>query len=106
MPVEQTETPKSKDQQMASEVQNAINNNELPHLYCNGFTVTLTTSDVLLVLKLNDAPVAVLNTSYTVAKTLAGKLGNAIVILEDRTGNTIMTTEEVDTKLHKEKQND
>lgn len=77
----------------------ALSDPELPKLYCNGFIVSVGTGDVFFVLKLNETPVAILNVSYTVAKTLAQKLSSAIANLEDRTGNSIMTTDDVTTKM-------
>lgn len=84
---------------ISTEIQKAVENKELPRLYFNGFATTLSTGDVMLVLKQNDEPVAILNTSYTVAKTLAQKLEGVIVILEDITGNTIMTTEQIENAI-------
>ena len=50
----------------------------------------------MVVLERNGHPVAVLNVSYTVAKTLSMLLGNAIANLEELSGHPIMTTTEVE----------
>jgi hypothetical protein len=68
---------------------------DVPDVYFNGFSVTVGTGDVFVVLKLNNKPVHTLHTSFTVAKTLAQKLGSIVEVLEQRTGRTIMTTDYV-----------
>lgn len=75
-------------------------------LYFNGFINALGSGDVLIELKRNDKPVAFLNTSYTVAKTFAFKLNELVKTLETKSGNTIMTTDNVHSALEgKEKGN-
>lgn len=81
------------------QVKAALQDNNLPTFYFNGFSSTLSTGDILIILKRNDKQVAVLNTSYTVAKTLVHKLGGIIAQLEAKTGNTIMTTDDIGAKL-------
>ena len=93
-------------QKVQKQMDDALNNPELPRLYCNGFIVSIGTGDLFLALKLNETPIAVLNISYTVAKTLAQKVGTAIANLEDRTGNSIMTTEDIAMKLVKDADHD
>ncbi len=70
-----------------------------PDFYFNGFTVNVGTGDVTIVLQKRNEPVAVLQTSFTVAKSLAEGLGFVIAELEKATGNEIMTTSFVETKL-------
>ncbi len=81
------------------DIESALANKEIPHLYFNGFTATSGTGDMIIVLKRNNEPVAVLNASYTVAKTLITNLGNLIVNFENVTENPIMTTTEIDEKI-------
>lgn len=64
-------------------------------LYFNGFTVAIGTGDVVIALQLNGKPIQVLNTSYTVAKTLAEGLSKIIGELEQKTGSTIMTIQTI-----------
>lgn len=91
----QEESTKSEvKQEHQKRIENALAS-DVPHLYFNSFLNALGTSDMLLILERHGRPVAVLNTSYTVAKTLAHKLGQLIVDLEKKTGNTIMTTDDV-----------
>src|SRR5690606_21277628 len=67
----------------------------VPRLYVNGFMNALTPGDVLTVLELNDQPAAVLNMSYTTAKTLAVSLGQIVAQLEHMTGREMLTTHDV-----------
>lgn len=64
-------------------------------VYFNGFVNLLGAGDFTIGLKRNDRVIAVLNTSYTTAKTLAVKLMELIKTLENQTGNTIMTVDQV-----------
>lgn len=74
---------------------------DIPKINFNGIITTLGTGDIMVVLERNAQPVAVLNTSYTVAKTLSVMLGNVIAQLEERSGHTIMTTKEIEQLLEK-----
>ncbi len=64
-------------------------------VYFNGYSLAVGAGDVVIALQLNGQPRLVLNTSYTVAKTLAEGLANSISQLEGMTGTTIMTTQDV-----------
>jgi hypothetical protein len=68
---------------------------DCPKIYFNGFTTSVGAGDVVIALQCNGKPVAVLNASYTLAKTLSVFLANAIGKLEKATGNAIMTTEDI-----------
>ena len=74
-------------------IDSTLDNNDIPMIYFNGFITSLGSGDVLIILRRHDRAVAKLHVSYTVAKTLAEKLGGLIVRLESATGNTIMTTD-------------
>ena len=67
--------------------------------YFNGFSMMVGTGDVVIALQLNGRPTHVLNTSYTVAKTLAVSLTRAIDELERKTKTTIMTTKDVENAI-------
>ena len=69
---------------------------DVPHLSANGLALMLTNGDIMLSLEQNNRPVGTLNLSFTVAKTLAVILGNAIADLESMSGRPIMTTHEID----------
>lgn len=81
------------------EIKNALENKELFSLYFNGFTASIGSGDVLIVLKQQDVPVLILNVSHTVAKTLAVKLGEIMSTFEQRTGSIVMTTDDLRDKL-------
>jgi hypothetical protein len=66
-----------------------------PTTYFNGFAIMVGTGDVVIALQLNGRPTQVMNTSYTVAKTLAESLTKAIDELERKTNTIIMTTKNV-----------
>jgi hypothetical protein len=73
----------------------------IPSFYFNGFANSIGTGDVSLVLTLDAKPVLTLNASYTVAKTLAIKLAQIIQILENTTGQSIMTVDQITGSLAK-----
>lgn len=81
-------------------ITDAIDKN-IETIYFNGFTNALGTSDVIITLQKNGKAITILNASYTVAKTLAMKLSEMISALEDRTGQKILTTTQVEECLKK-----
>jgi hypothetical protein len=83
----------------AADVQAATETDNLPQYYVNSFTVTLGTGDVLIVMKRNGRPLASMQVSYTVAKSLIEVLNGLIARLENRTGNTIMTSKFIEQKM-------
>ena len=72
---------------------------QIPNGYFNGFEMSLTGADVMMVLKLNNNAIVQLNTSFTVAKTLAKKLSKIMEAFESSSNQRIMDTEEVITAL-------
>ena len=80
----------------------AISDSEIPKIYANGFVTGIGNGDSFIMLQLNANPVAVLNLSFTVAKTLALKLGNLIKNVEDKANTVILTTENLSEILAKE----
>jgi hypothetical protein len=83
-------------------LRNALESADVPVFYVNGFVNTMTSGDVLTVLERNGRPVAVLNMSFTVAKTLSVGLGNTIAQLEEKAGQSMLTTQEVGKALERE----
>lgn len=67
----------------------------VPNLYANGYVNLIGTGDVVMVLERNGDPVAILNVSYTVAKSLSRSLGLFIAQIEERSEREIMTTNDV-----------
>jgi hypothetical protein len=77
------------------QIESAITDPNVPNIYCNGFVVTLGTGDILLILKRHDKAIANVSLSYSVAKTLAERLGGMISHLEGKTERTILTTDQL-----------
>jgi len=76
-------------------IDESMKNPEVPKIYANGFVAATGQGDIIVCLQQNGYPTAMLNLSFTLAKTLSLKLGETIKILEEKTGNTIMTSDEV-----------
>jgi hypothetical protein len=68
----------------------------VPVLYFNGYLNNLGVGDVLSVLERNGEPVAILNMSYTIAKSLSVSLGQLITYLEENAGRPMLTASEVE----------
>jgi len=77
------------------QLKSALADRELPTLYFNGFINSIGTGDVVIVLRRHGKPIAILNTSYPVAKTLAEHLGGMIAQFEQQTGKTVMTIDQI-----------
>lgn len=86
-------------QEFARQIQQAEDDPDVPKIYFNGFLNALGAGDVAVTLKRGETPVAVLNMSYTVAKTLAEKLRKLIGNLETITDHNVMTTDETTDKM-------
>ena len=69
---------------------------DVPKIYFNGFINGLSSGDIVSVLELNGQPVAVLNMSFTVAKTLVQSIGSIVADLEEKGGRTMLTTKDVE----------
>jgi predicted KAP-like P-loop ATPase len=80
-------------------IQKAIQSSDIEKVYFNGFSTSIGVGDILITLFKNGEPIKLLNTSFTVAKTLAIKLNEAVQIVEEKTGNTIMTSDFIQSKL-------
>ena len=85
-----------KAQKAQEVIEFSVNSPDIPHLYANGFISALGNGDTLLILQQSGRPIATLNLSFTMAKTLVNKLGQIIKELEKDSGNTIMTTTDMD----------
>ncbi len=79
-----------------NQLKESLESPDIQRIYANGFINAVGNGDVVIVLKNNDKPIATLNLSYTVAKTLSKKLGTTISLLEKNTGNSIMTTDQIE----------
>jgi hypothetical protein len=74
-------------------------NAPIPRMYANGFVIAQSNSDFSLVMMLNGAPTAVVNMSFTSAKTLGEELGKALNNLERGIEQKILSMDEVTTKM-------
>ena len=74
--------------------QMALDNPSVPKIYLNGFQIGSTNADVMIVAQQNTRPVAVLNMSFELAKTLVSKLGYIIEQVEDATDTKFLTTDD------------
>lgn len=83
----------------AKQLEAATKDTSLEKIYFNGFIVGIGTGDIMITLEKNGLPITVLNVSYTVAKSLAEKMTEIIQNLEKKTGNTIMTTDDIHSKV-------
>ena len=68
----------------------------IANIYANGFSLGFTNADTQLVLLLSGRPVAVVNFSYTLAKTISEKLGKLVEEWEKQTGHPLQTTDSID----------
>jgi len=68
----------------------------VPRVYVNGFVNGIGLSDIWCVLERNGQPEAIVNLSYTAAKSLAASLGQLIAILEEKTGRDMLTTRDIE----------
>jgi hypothetical protein len=64
----------------------------VPQLYFNGVVNSMSNGDVMTVLERNGAPIAILNMSFTMAKSISVALGQLVATLEQMSGREIMTT--------------
>jgi hypothetical protein len=85
-------------------VTEAIESEEVIKIYANGFANFFTNSDIGLIFSRNNKPIALLNISLTLAKTLAEKLGQMIHDFEKNTDGKILTTSDIEENFLKKKQ--
>jgi hypothetical protein len=71
----------------------------LPRVYLNGFALAQSLADVTLLAQTNGNPSAVLNMSFTTAKSLAIELDKMIKNFEELTGHTLLTIEDIKHKI-------
>ena len=89
----------STDDQLQDRIRRAIESEEVPTIYFNAFVSATAPADVTVVLEQNGRPVAALNMSYTIAKTLAESLAGGVREFERRTDTVVLTTHSVADKL-------
>ncbi len=79
----------------------SVDTPDVPHLYSNGFQIGVSNADVILVLKLNNQPMATINMSYTLVKTLHQKTGDLVSKFEKAVDRKMLTTSDVDAAMAK-----
>ncbi|MBA7696826.1 hypothetical protein ES703_105478 [subsurface metagenome] len=90
---------RDKQARLREEFKSAVQDETIPVFYFNSFTNTMSSGDVAILFKRTGRPTAILYASYTVAKSLAVKLGEMISELERRIGQKIMTTDDMEQLL-------
>ena len=78
--------------------QSMVNPN-VPKIYFNGFQILCSNSDLSIVLLNAGTPAAVLQCSFGTGKSLASKLGSLIDGVEEQSGFTFPSIEDVQSKL-------
>jgi hypothetical protein len=77
-------------------IEAAINSGDVPKIYFNGFVNALTSGDVMAVVERTGKAVAILNMSFTVAKSFAQGLGATVAQIESASGRQMLTTKEIE----------
>jgi hypothetical protein len=80
----------------------AIENSAVVRLYANGFMLGLSNADAYILLQQFGKPTAIINMSYTLAKTLSLRLGRLVAEWETRTGQQLVTTEKIEQAFAKD----
>lgn len=95
------DTPKQSEAELS--VEKAIDDPQVPKIYANSFGVGLTNADIFIVFqRFGPRPVAVVNLSYTLAKTLAQRLGTLVAEFETNVAHqNILTTDRIDEAVKK-----
>jgi hypothetical protein len=88
---------------MSKQIEQALSDPDIPKLYGNSFTLALGLGDVTILMLNGPKPVALFNLSFSMAKTLSLKLQDLIGLLESKSGQFIMTSDDV-TKFLKKKE--
>jgi len=77
---------------------------EVKDIYFNEFGIGVSKNDVLLLVRRNGKPQAILNSSHVTAKSFANALIRAIEDFEEKTNQTILDADEIE-KLMTENEN-
>ena len=79
-----------------------IESGELNSIYFNAFGIGVSKNDILILLKRNGKPEAVLNASHITAKALVNSLDQALKKFEDDTNQKILTSDELEKLMEEE----
>jgi hypothetical protein len=91
-----SETPKGSEASRKDRASEAIGDVDVPKVYANGFAIGVGNADMHIILQLFGAPVAVVNMSYTLAKTLSDRLGKLVSEFETTVRREMLTTDKID----------
>lgn len=89
--------------QPAPDIAGMTANDAVKKIYTNGFSLGLGNADTYFILLNNGQPVAVVNMSYTLAKTLHQRVGQMIAEFETRVERPMLTTDEIDRVFQEQK---
>lgn len=86
--------------ELNKKIKEAVYDDKVHSFYVNGFVNAYHTSDIIIVFTKNGKNEVIINMSYTLAKSLAGRLTNLITAFEKRTSHEIMTADYIRAKIH------
>ncbi len=86
--------PKEEDKVIKA-IENALEDDNIPKIYANSFACALGVGDISIVLQNGIKSEALLNLSYSSAKTLSILIQELIGFLESKSKNEIMTTSQI-----------
>jgi hypothetical protein len=105
-PSSQPEPPQAPDKSgkadKSDKLEAALLDPQVQKIYANGFALGLGNADMYVLLQFFGKPTAVVNLSYTLAKTLQDRLGQVIAGFEARTERKMLKTDEVDAAFGRE----
>ena len=93
--MEMSEAPKESERKPGASRISAALESSVPEIYANGYTMGFTPSDIIVALERNGRPVATLNFSLSMAKTLSEGLSRSISDLERASERKVMTSAEM-----------
>lgn len=96
--------PRSQDAVQAQARIKAALEAGVPQIYFNGFAAALSTGDITAVVERNGQPTAILNMSFTVAKSFSVALGGVIAALETLASRDMLTTTDLERVFQQEEE--
>lgn len=85
-------------------IDKALADASVPHHYANGFTNGSSSADVVILFERAGTPVATVNMSFALAKTLAQRLGQLVIEIEGAIGTEIPSTDTIEQAFKNRKQ--
>ena len=89
-------------EQLKQAVQNALNDDDTPQLYANGFVTGVGYSDAYLIVQTNGKPVAAINMSFSTLKTLALYITSIVDTVEKQLGQELLTNQQIWDRVNKQ----